>query len=320
MFGVEFNGKGGSLSKQAKLSKQVIDIWHSVLEPERSLAQFLLIALLVVALHSIPFFIPESMWQSSKESAPKTEAVKVRITQTSPKAEPVPEATAEQTPAPTKKKNNASTQPREILTASEKATDSLNQPTLVPAPTNKPEANKPETPSTSRKSALMEEKVSPLLPSGKDDFIAHQRHLGETIGAGAIAGDIDIPDVVTEKNPNDPVTRTEYTFAGYFDSLSRRFVETWGSVRSLPPHSRFEGKVGEFIEYDIVINRDGSLRKIVNISAKREPYRDFAAVDDLVQSVFRTMFPFQPVPARIRNDPLVIRKRIQFVGFKYTLY
>ena len=166
----------------------------------------------------------------------------------------------------------------------------------------------------------MEERASPLLPAGHKEFLEHQRQLGNTIGAGAIAGDLDVRDVVAERDPNTPVNRTEYTFAAYFDSLSRRFVEAWGGVRTLPPQSRFDGKIGEFIEYDVVINRDGSLRKIVNITARREPYRDFSAVDELVVGVFKSMFPFQPVPERIQNDPLVIRKRIQFVGFKYTLY
>lgn len=170
------------------------------------------------------------------------------------------------------------------------------------------------------KAPLPEERQSPLLPSGKLDFIEKQRKLGEVLGAGAVAGDLEIPDVVSELNEKSGIRTTEYTFAGYFNSLSRRFVEAWGGVRTLPPQAQFDGKLGEFIEYDVVINRDGTLRKIVNITAKREPYRDFSAVDDLVGEVFRAMFPFQPVPERIKNDPLVVRKRIQFVGFKYTLY
>ncbi|MEN9825317.1 MAG: hypothetical protein RI953_1062 [Pseudomonadota bacterium] len=317
MVGDEFNGKGGALSKQSLLSKQVIDIWHSVLASESSIARSLAILTLVITFHSLPFFVPVSWLKASKDSAPRAESVLVRINQpkTTENKEPVQpeEAVVERKPSPAK------VDAKKVLTSTEPSDETAPSAPLVPVPDKSSESAQPPS-SIQNKPALPKERISPLFPAGKDEFIAKQRNLGETLGAGAIAGDVDIPDVVSEKDPNSPVTRTEYTFAGYFDSLSRRFVEAWGGVRTLPPESRFEGKLGEFIEYDIVINRDGSLRKIVNISAKREPFRDFAAVDELVQSVFKAMFPFQPVPDRIRNDPLVVRKRIQFVGFKYTLY
>lgn len=315
MVGVEFNGKGNALSKQRLVSKQVIDIWHSVLAPESNPVHRLAIITLAAGLHSLPFFVPLSWLQSSRESSPRANSVVVRLNP--PKISDQEAATQQK--FPDKRKSPQKEIAKKILTSIDPSEELNDETPRIP----QPEKNKENTPplvEAKKPSALPEERTSPLYPAGKDDFIAKQRNLGETLGAGAIAGDIDIPDVVSDKDSKEPITRTEYTFAGYFDSLSRRFVEAWGGVRTLPPQSRFEGKLGEFIEYDIVINRDGTLRKIVNISAKREPYRDFAAVDDLVQTVFKTMFPFQPVPARIRNDPLVVRKRIQFVGFKYTLY
>lgn len=321
MFEVGFKGKGVALSKQAKLSKQVIEIWTSTFSPDLHFIRTLTIAFGVAAVHSIPFFIPRSWLPASRESTPKPNTVQVRIMQAPPRI-PTTEAEKPVELAKIEVKKPKKTPPpqQKVLTSSEKNTEATTQ-TVVSAPDLSPNpAPPPPSAQSQRKGALMEDKVSPLLPSGKDDFIAHQRKLGEIIGAGPIAGDLEIPDVMTEKDSKEPITRTEYTFAGYFDNLSRRFTETWGGMRTLPAYSRFEGKVGEFIEYDVVINRDGSLRKIVNISAKREPFRDFAAVDELVVGVFKTMFPFQPVPQRIRNDPLVIRKRIQFVGFKYTLY
>lgn len=316
MFEVGFKGKGVALSKKAQLSKQVIAIWTSTFSPDLRFIRTLTIAFGVAAVHSIPFFIPRGWLPASRESMPKPNTVQVRITQASPRIQ-----TTDAEPTKTEIKKPKKTRPpqQKILASSEK--NSETTPTVVPAPDIAPDsAPPPHSAHTQRKGALMEDTFSPLLPAGKDEFIAHQRKLGEIIGAGPIAGDLEIPDVMTEKDPKEPITRTEYTFAGYFDNLSRRFTETWGGMRTLPPHSRFEGKVGEFIEYDVVINRDGSLRKIVNVSAKREPFRDFAAIDELVVSVFKTMFPFHPVPHRIQNDPLVIRKRIQFVGFKYTLY
>lgn len=317
MFGVEFNGKGGALSKLVKPSKQVTDIWHSLFIGEKQTALIVIVPLTIL-LHTLPLFVPLSWLQGSQESLPKSESVRVTIRQPDKQLIEAPAEKSEK-PAepPAKKKDKPAEAKQKVLTTTEAKSELPRDTPVVEIPENSKSAGA-EPPSA--KGPLMEGPASPLLPSGNKDFIAKQRHLGEVIGAGAIAGDIDVPDIVSERDPKEPITRTEYTFAGYFDNLSRRFVEAWGSVRTLPPESRFEGKIGEFIEYDVVINRDGSLRKIINISAKREPYRDFTAVDDLVGNVFRTMFPFQPIPARIRNDPLVVRKRIQFVGFKYTLY
>jgi hypothetical protein len=328
MVGVEFNGKGGSLSKRFRISKQVIEIWHSVLTPEHSATRRVVTLFFVCGLHGLPLLVPKAWLQTSKESAPKSESVRIKIapnqkTSASVAAESAPKNRKDsQSADPTKIKQKSPQQKNQaprVMTSVETAQAPQETNSKIPIAESAPSRTQASSNAIS-KSALMEERKSPLLPSGHEDFIARQRHLGKTLGAGAVAGDIEIPDVISEKNPNDPITRKEYTFAGYFDNLSRRFAEAWGGVRTLPPQSRFDGKLGEFIEYDVVINRDGSLRKIVNVSARREPYRDFAAVDELVASVFKTMFPFQPVPERIHNDPLVIRKRIQFVGFKYSLY
>jgi hypothetical protein len=323
MFGDGFKGKGGALSKQTKLSKQLIDIWASTMTPETRWQHRLLIVAAVLCLHSLLLIIPLDWLQNTRPSKPAANSVKVTLTRTQTQ-QPLPSDDIPVEPvAPKIKKQQMQRQSskRKVLTSNEPDPNlPPDTPKIVAAP-DSPVAKATPAPLTpSGEKALMEDVVSPLLPAGKKDFLTQQQRLGEAIGAGPIAGDIEVPDVVTEKDPKDPVTRTEYTFAGYFDNLSRRFSETWGGVRTLPPQSRFDGKLGEFIEYDIVINRDGSLRKIVNVSARREPYRNFAAVDQLVLDVFKTMFPFQPVPARIRNDPLVVRKRIQFVGFKYTLY
>ncbi|NBX15735.1 MAG: hypothetical protein EBR09_00060 [Proteobacteria bacterium] len=320
MFGDGFKDKGGSLSKQSKLSKQLIDIWATTFTPQTHWQLRLLIAAAVISLHAVVLLFPLDWLARNRPARPSPNAVKVTFSraQTQPLTEqPVKESRAESSKPPSRNKPSQ----KKVLTAAEPepvaAKDKTQVVTVPEAPLAKssPAPERRAPPQT-----LMEDVVSPLLPAGKKDFLNQQRQLGEAIGAGPIAGDIEVPDVVAEKDPADPVTRTEYTFAGYFDNLSRRFAETWGGVRTLPPQSRFDGKLGEFIEYDIVINRDGTLRKIVNISARREPFRNFAAVDQLVFDVFKTMFPFQPVPARIRNDPLVVRKRIQFVGLKYTLY
>ncbi|MEY4065882.1 MAG: hypothetical protein RIR26_2090 [Pseudomonadota bacterium] len=307
-------GKDGLLSKQVKVSKHVLAVWHQATGHEVSSSRTAFSVLLAVVLHLSILSLTSRLKNMSTESAPQPQSVRVSLAH-APQRAAASELQKPAAPAKTAQKSQRRT---DVLTAPQMDSESPQDesvPTVpfIPPPTSSPQS-KPAP------SSLLEERHSPLLPSGVNDFVERQRKLGDVMGAGAIAGDLEIPDVVTEDDPDRPVRKTEFTFAGYFDSLSRRFVEAWGGVRTLPAHSQFEGKLGEFIEYDVVINRDGSLRKIINITARREPYRDFSAVDDLVMGVFKSLFPFQPVPDRIRNDPLVIRKRIQFVGFKYTLY
>lgn len=308
-------GKDGLLSKQVKVSKHVLSVWHQATGREVSSLRTLWSALMAALLHLTILILTPQLKNSSTESAPQQQSVRVSLAP--PPKNSISSTPNEKASAPPRRKQSTERK-AQTLTAPSQEANETSQETLSNAPVI-PQAS-PQESSHDVSSSLMEERRSPLLPSGRADFTERQRRLGDILGAGAIAGDLEIPDVVTEDDPDRPIRKTEFTFAGYFDSLSRRFVEAWGGVRTLPSHSRFEGKLGEFIEYDVVINRDGSLRKIINITAKREPYRDFSAVDDLVVGVFKSLFPFQPVPDRIRNDPLVIRKRIQFVGFKYTLY
>lgn len=304
------------LSKRVTISNQVLLVWRQTMSQDSSPVQTVIIICLISIFHAFLLTLPSRIKSTSTESAPKQESVRVRISPRTSTERSALEAKPLESDA-TKRRISKKSSPQVL--ASERVESATSEIPLVSEPQAEPlpstKSAKPQSPST-----LLEERQSPLLPSGKNDFIERQRKLGDAIGAGAIAGDLEVRDVVADADSSNPVRRTEYSFAGYFDSLSRRFVEAWGSVRTLPPQSRFDGKVGEFIEYDVVINRDGSLRKIINISARREPFRDFTAVDELVMGVFKSMFPFQPIPDRIQNDPLVIRKRIQFVGFKYTLY
>ena len=297
------------LSKRIRLSKQILAIWQQSVQSDAPRWSFFGATATAALLHLGIFFVAQRIENSSTQSTPKQQSVRVELRS--------PKRGSENTnqPSPINEARAVPLTQKRTLTVerSTSKSKSSDRPTPKIAP-SQPKVSTPAQPS------LPQERQSPLLPAGKLDFIEHQRKIGEVLGAGAVAGDLEIPDVVSEQSNKEGVRITEYTFAGYFNSLSRRFAETWGGVRTLPPNARFDGKLGEFIEYDIVINRDGSLRKIVNMTAKREPYRDFSAVDELVSDVFQAMFPFQPVPERIKNDPLVVRKRIQFVGFKYTLY
>jgi hypothetical protein len=297
------------LSKRIRLSKQILDIWQRSVQSDASPWTLFATTAAALVLHLGALSLTHRIENASTQSSPQQQSVRVELRPTKAVSQSVEQ------PAQKAKVKEVPVNKKRTLTV-ERSTGTNKPIEVVPsefAPTQ-PDQRTPA------QSSLPEERQSPILPSGKFDFIEKQRNIGDAIGAGAVAGDLEIPDIVSEQTENTGVRATEYTFAGYFNSLSRRFVEAWGGVRTLPPTAQFDGKLGEFIEYDVVINRDGSLRKIVNVTAKREPYRDFSAVDELVIDVFRAMFPFQPVPERIKNDPLVVRKRIQFVGFKYTLY
>jgi hypothetical protein len=299
------------LSKRTQLSKQTLSIWHRSVQQDASTLTGLYSVSIAILLH-LGFIVAARQFENaSTQSAPKQQSVRVEI-----RSRPQESSNDINTP-PTDRATELNTKPKPRVLSTAQSDPQKKTHSV-------PKQSEPEKPATRSipppKREMLSERQSPLLPAGKFDFIEKQRQIGEVLGAGAVAGDLAFPDVVTNEDPDSGVRATEYTFAGYFSSLSRRFAEAWGGVRTLPPQSQFDGKLGEFIEYDVVINRDGSLRKIVNVTAKREPYRDFSAVDGLVEEVFNAMFPFQPVPERIKNDPLVVRKRIQFVGFKYTLY
>ena len=166
-------------------------------------------------------------------------------------------------------------------------------------------------------------KLQDLLPNSQSEFVASQRRIGSTYGKGAVGGDLD-PESLEPTGYKAPdrgkTSVTRYDYASYFMSLDRRFTEAWGGTRVLPRGSNFQGTVGEFIEYDIVINRNGTLSKIVNVTQKKQKARDFSAVDNLVHEVFSHVFPMNPVPDRIKDDPLILRKRIQFTGYQYFMF
>jgi hypothetical protein len=167
------------------------------------------------------------------------------------------------------------------------------------------------------------EKLKDLLPNSKSEFVASQRRIGSTYGKGAVGGDIEpeSAEPVGYKAPDKgKVSVTRYDYASYFMALDRRFTDAWGGTRVLPRGSTFQGVVGEFIEYDIIINRNGTLSKIVNVTQKKQKARDFSAVDNLVNEVFSHVFPMNPVPDRIKEDPLILRKRIQFTGYQYFMF
>ena len=140
------------------------------------------------------------------------------------------------------------------------------------------------------------------------------------MGQGPIGGDVPETQVTPDPEKRPIIVEREYALSHYFDKLGRRFNDAWGPERTLPPNSTFSGVTGESIDYDVVINRDGSLRKITNVTALRQPWRRFEDVDRIVLDVFSNVFPLDEVPSRIHQDPVVIRKRIQYTGYRYSIF
>ena len=164
-----------------------------------------------------------------------------------------------------------------------------------------------------------------FLPSSSSTYLQNQREIGKTIGEGPIAGEMDPTpsppsDGLGKPPPQQKIVEREYSLAHYFAMLNSRFSESWGPEQILPRDTTFYGVIGEQIEYDVIVNRDGTLRKIVNVTAQKQPWRDFRDVDAIVGRVFKNVFPLNEIPPRIAKDPVVIRKRIQYTGSRYSLF
>lgn len=162
-----------------------------------------------------------------------------------------------------------------------------------------------------------------LLPQASPKLLDAQRNYGLTMGRGAVAGDVaetrgDAPDI-SEGVEKPRIIVREYPFASFMEAFNQRFAEAWGGTRQLPRDAHFQGIVGEYIEYDLLIGRDGSLKQVINVSARKQPERDFTAVDDAFLEVVDSVLPY-PVPERLLVDPLIIRKRIMYTGFLYQLF
>lgn len=192
-----------------------------------------------------------------------------------------------------------------------------SEPDALPdSPKDSPEASPPPA---SLEPLGVSKNLRSLLPGANSTYLDTQRHIGQAIGEGPVGGDIEA-DSEVKVSPDGRTVEHTFNYAAYYDGLSRRFSEAWGGTRILPPDANFNGIVGEFIEYDFVINRDGSLRKIINASAINQPHRNFEAVDLMVADAAKKMFPLNPVPARITKNPVLLRKRIHFGGTSYIMF
>lgn len=162
--------------------------------------------------------------------------------------------------------------------------------------------------------------MSRFLPQSNTAFLERQQRIGAASG-DVLANEDVLPETQGEEVSERPnVVTTEFSTLAYRLELERRFADAWGGTRMLPPYSRFSGRVGEIIVYNVLINRDGSLLRVVNLSALEQSDRDFSAVDLLVRDFADSVFPLNPIPERIRITPMSVKWSIRFMGYQYSFF
>jgi hypothetical protein len=280
-------------------------------------------ALWAFALHVLVAFV---LWQLKipdrgvPDSYSSGETVRVRVADV-PVSSSVKPAVSEQKVAALPRVHSATAPriPNAMLPVEEiPAPAPTPESALLPAPTE-PQTIKPN---------VLSSQISPnlahLLPQASSGYLESQRQKG----AGWDTADSSSEDVLpTPERPNadrervrPKIVTTEFSTLAYRLDLERRFSDAWGGVRVLPSFSRFSGKTGELIVYNVIVNRDGSLRRIVNVSAIEQAGRDFSSVDTLVQEFADSVFPINPLPDRIREEPFIVRWAIRYMGAHYSFF
>jgi TonB family protein len=141
-------------------------------------------------------------------------------------------------------------------------------------------------------------KLKNLLPNSNMNYASNQKNVGQGENGGLESGDdLDYGTPVS-------VSTTEYKYTAYFDGFLRQLKDVW----SYPAEAARAGMQGEAV-YDIVLNRDGTVRKVIRVRTS-----GYEPLDKEVERAVVAAGPYNPVPSRIEKDPLVIRIR-----FIYTL-
>ena len=142
------------------------------------------------------------------------------------------------------------------------------------------------------------------------ELIKEAKQYGDIIGEGAKVSE---NSVASYGSPDDGETIYNGDYVAYYNGVRRQFSRKWGGVRLL--YGGFVGIPGEMINYNILLDRDGNVIKIVNASAKlkKNKFRDFSAVDALVETVFESM-QAKPVPRYIETIPFIIGIGIYYQG------
>lgn len=162
-----------------------------------------------------------------------------------------------------------------------------------------------------------------FLPQGNLAFQQMQRRIGRQNASDDIAQDLERfkPILRGQNAVTRPRIETEVlNGVAYRLAISRRVGEVWGPQRMIPPSMEFHGTVGEIILYRVYVNRDGTLEYMRNVTADLQPWRDFAAIDYVVEQVLQRAFPVSPVPASIDEEPLLLELPIRWMGSARSLF
>jgi hypothetical protein len=275
------------------------------------------------ALHVLVAFV---LWQLKipERGAPNSysseEAVRVRVAEV-PASTPAKTAVSKQKVAAAPRVHSATAPkiPKAMLPVKE-----VPLPAATPMLPSLPPPVAPQAVKPNVLSSQISPNLAHLLPQASSEYLESQRQKG----AGWDVSEPSSEDVLpVPEQPNadrervrPKIVTTEFSTLAYRLDLERRFSDAWGGVRVLPSFSRFSGKTGELIVYNVVVNRDGSLRRIVNVSAIEQAGRDFSAVDTLVQEFADSVFPINPLPDRIREEPFIVRWAIRFMGAHYSFF
>lgn len=183
--------------------------------------------------------------------------------------------------------------PRPLVTDNPQAKNKI----VVEKPVEAPKAE-PTKEALSVGPQLISPKFRSLLPNSNLAYSNFQQSLGQKAN-----DDIVGEDGGDGSAPVDINTR-EYKYVSYFDGMIRQIENVW----VYPQEALRAGMQGQAI-YDIVINRDGSLKKVVGVTSS-----GFLPLDREIERAVQSAGPFNPIPERIKQDPLVVRVR-----FTYTL-
>ena len=93
--------------------------------------------------------------------------------------------------------------------------------------------------------------------------------------------------------------------------FNEKFHKVWGPIRYGPQKTTFNAVIGEFIIFDVYIDKKtGVLIKVINISEQNDLYRDYKDINHVFNSVVKDMFPY-PLSSHIvkyidENDNAII--------------
>lgn len=298
-------------------SKETLFQWKTLLQPEKT--NNLLLSLHAILFHglllTIMFILPPGK-VSEQPYSTDSGIGGVKVTVMPGKSFAPPVQLQKDPPAVPVAPQNSQSVPQGRI-----ATQSSPSSVLIPKENAAPEENINPVAQEFGPS-ILDKKFDNLLPNSSSEFLGKQDKVTDSLSDGAVTGDISDDtasgDPRAQFRTKQKIVQVDHTYDGYVMQMSKRFSEAWGGTRVLPVDS-FQGVAGELIQYDVVINRDGTLRKIVNITALNQEGRNFESVDKLVATVFKAVFPFNPIPSRIDRDPLVIRKAIRFTGNHYGI-